>query len=189
MKTLCHPPLPILAVLLSLVGTAMAQDVNKDGIPVLIRPSTDVPVAKPIEEPPPKPQIDPNDPVAVERQRLSEWQKSLNLTAQSLAERQRAHCSARAGSGRKESSSGCQASSFGRPQISFVSPGGISGGCPGSFGAEVQPCSSDLYSAFRRCEEVGRDPKRPRSLGSTPLSWIRAMGESSTRRKDARRQP
>lgn len=61
--------------------SASAQDTNKNGVPVLVRPGTEV--ESNLEE------LDPNDPLAKEKLRLRKWEEALNLTARSLADRQR----------------------------------------------------------------------------------------------------
>jgi len=58
-----------------------AEEVNKNGVPVLVRPGMDL--EEEIDE------LDPNDPLAKEKLRLRKWEEALNLTARSLADRQR----------------------------------------------------------------------------------------------------
>lgn len=81
-----------LFVFFLLLCTASAQDVNQDGIPVLVRPKPEVKEA-PKPKPKPKPVKKPDtkvDPLAKEKERLKEWESSLAMTADSLTERLRA---------------------------------------------------------------------------------------------------
>ncbi len=71
-----------LAGLVALSLPAGAEDLNQEGIPVLVRPGME------IEEEDAQ-ELDPNDPLAAEKLRLHKWEEALNLTARSLAERQR----------------------------------------------------------------------------------------------------
>ncbi len=80
---------PFLVVFLLLVVSLPAQDVNQDGIPVLVRPEIKKPETAP--KPPPKsPKVVDKAPLAEEAKRLREWETSLTMTADSLAERLRA---------------------------------------------------------------------------------------------------
>tara|TARA_R110002096_G_scaffold147671_22_gene307825 strand:- start:25113 stop:26321 length:1209 start_codon:yes stop_codon:yes gene_type:complete len=81
--------------LILLVCTSYAQDVNQDGIPVLVRPKEKVqpaPAPKPKPKPAPVKKADASkeDPLAAEKKRLKEWESSLAMTADSLTERLRA---------------------------------------------------------------------------------------------------
>lgn len=77
-------------------STAQDQDVQEGGIKALVRPENPAaaeaepaPTPKPEPEPKPAP-IDPeNDPIAIQRKLLGEWERSLNATAVSLADRVR----------------------------------------------------------------------------------------------------
>ncbi len=83
-----------LFILLFIAAPLFGQDVNQDGIPVLVRPASIGQPEAPKPEPPkpkaaPKPK-ESGDPLAKERKRLQEWEASLSMTADSLAERLRA---------------------------------------------------------------------------------------------------
>jgi D-alanyl-D-alanine carboxypeptidase (penicillin-binding protein 5/6) len=64
-------------------GPVANPDMGPGGVPVLIRPGTKA------EAPKPEP-IAPDDPLAKEKQKLRDWEQSLNLTADSLAGRVKA---------------------------------------------------------------------------------------------------
>lgn len=70
------------AAALAVVARGEDRDVSPAGIPLLVRTA-----AKP--KPKEEPKLDPNDPLAAERQKLREWEKALNATADALAERLR----------------------------------------------------------------------------------------------------
>lgn len=80
-QSICLLPFWLLgAVPLSAVEPGAAADLGPGGVPMLVRPG--LPVAPVKEEP-----VDPKDPLAAEKIRLREWEKSLNLTADALAGR------------------------------------------------------------------------------------------------------
>ncbi|MEO0444972.1 MAG: hypothetical protein AAF191_02730, partial [Verrucomicrobiota bacterium] len=74
----------LLGAFVGLIGSSTmgwAQDRSLDGIPMLVRPGMEVEKEE-VE-------LDPNDPLAEEKQRLRDWEDSLNLTADALTERLR----------------------------------------------------------------------------------------------------
>ncbi len=62
-------------------GMEAQEDRNADGIPVLVRPGTER------GEDEEDPEFDPDDPLAEEKKKLRDWEKALNLTADSLVQR------------------------------------------------------------------------------------------------------